>query len=78
MTPKSTIRRFLVGKFAVAVTVLVAGFFAVSTLYTGPESQATAAGPVAAPESFTSLAEKNSPAVVNIRSERNGKSGTGR
>jgi len=75
MITKSTIRRFLVGRFAVAVTVLVAGLFAVSTLYTVPESQATAAGSGAAPESFTSLAEKNSPAVVNIRSERNGKSG---
>jgi serine protease Do len=68
-------KRFLMGKVAVALVVLAAGFFAVSTLYTVPARQAAAEEFRVVPESFTSLAEKNSPAVVNIRAERNGRGG---
>jgi serine protease Do len=68
-------KRFLKRKAAVALVVLAAGFFAMSTLYTATARQAAAGDFRAAPESFTSLAEKGSPAVVNIRAERNGKGG---
>jgi len=75
METGNTFRRFLMGKIAVALIVLTAGLFAVSALYTVPESKAAAGEAWVAPGSFTSLAEKNSPAVVNIRAERNGKGG---
>ncbi len=75
METRNNFRRFLIGKAAVAMVVLVVGFFAISTLYSVPDSQATAKDVRAVPESFTDLAEKNSPAVVNIRAERNGKEG---
>jgi len=64
-------RRFLAGRAAVALVMILAGFLAVSTLFTIPESRAKDMGSV--PESFTALAEKNSPAVVNIQTEKNGK-----
>jgi len=75
METGNAFRRILMGKIAVALIVVTAGFFAVSALYTVPESKATAGEAWVAPGSFTSLAEKNSPAVVNIRAERNGKGG---
>jgi serine protease Do len=71
MKSNNSIRRFFSGKTAIAFVVLMAGFFAVSTLYTVPESRARDMG--VGPGSFTALAEQNSPAVVNIRAERNGK-----
>lgn len=73
MEAGNRVRWFLKGKIGVSVILLLAGLFAVSTLYTVPESQATAAGSGVAPESFTSLAERNSPAVVNIQTEKNGR-----
>ena len=75
MKPKEISRRFLTGKLAVAFIILVVGFFAISTLYSVPPIQATSKDFRDAPESFTDLAEKNSPAVVNIRAEKNGKGG---
>ncbi|MBW1779448.1 MAG: Do family serine endopeptidase, partial [Deltaproteobacteria bacterium] len=75
METKAIFKRFLTGKVAVAMVVLMAGFFAISTLYTVPDSRATATEIRAVPENFTGLAEQNSPAVVNIRAERNGKGG---
>ena len=67
--------KFLTGKIALALIVLMIGFFGVSALYSVPDSEATAKGLRAVPESFTDLAERNSPAVVNIRTERNGNGG---
>jgi len=75
MKSRKIFKRFLTGKITVPLTVLVAGFFAISTLYSVPASQAISKEIKAAPESFTDLAEKNSPAVVNIRAEKNGKGG---
>jgi len=75
MKTRNTFRRFLLGKAAAALIILTAGVFTISGIYTVPESQAATRDLGAAPESFTSLAEKNSPAVVNIRAERNGKGG---
>jgi len=75
MKSREIFKGFLTGKIAVALTILVAGFFAISTLYSVPASQATSKDLRGAPESFTDLAEKNSPAVVNIRTEKNGKGG---
>jgi len=68
-------KRFLKRKAAVPLIVLAAGFFAMSTFYAVPALQAAAGDFRAAPESFAGLAEKNSPAVVNIRAERNGQGG---
>jgi len=77
MKTGNTSRRLLTGKRVVAtLIVLLAGVFAISTLYTVPESRATASAPGLSPESFSALAEKNSPAVVNIRAEKNGKWGS--
>ena len=67
--------KFLTGKIALAFIVLVIGFFGISTLYSVTDSDAKAKDFRAVPESFTDLAEKNSPAVVNIRAERNGRGG---
>ena len=75
MKSREIFKRFLTGKITLSFIILVAGFFAISTLYSVPASQATSKDLRAAPESFTDLAEKNSPAVVNIRAERNGKGG---
>ena len=63
------------GKIAGAMVVLLGGIFAVSTLCTIPDSQATGVNLGGAPANFTALAEQNSPAVVNIRSEKNGMTG---
>jgi len=75
MKSREILKRFLTGKIAVTLIILVAGFFAISALYSIPESQAIPKDFRAAPESFTDLAAKNSPAVVNIRAEKNGKGG---
>lgn len=70
-------RNSTTGRIAAGLVILVAGLFVISTFYAVPTSQATAGVVRAAPESFTLLAEKNSPAVVNIRAEKNGKGGIG-
>jgi len=75
MKSRKIFNRFLTGKIAVPLIILMVGFFSISTLYSVPVSQAASKDLRAAPESFTDLAEKNSPAVVNIRAERNGKGG---
>jgi len=75
MKSREIFKRFLTGKIAVTLIIFVAGFFAISTLYSVPPSEATSKELRAAPANFTDLAEKNSPAVVNIRAERNGKGG---
>ena len=75
MKSRKIFKRFLTGKITLPLIILVVGFFSISTLYSVPVSQAASKDLRAAPESFTDLAEKNSPAVVNIRAERNGKGG---
>ena len=70
MKSRREYKRFSTGRRALAVIFLVAGFFAVSTIGPVPTSQATSRQTRAVPESFTALAEQNSPAVVNIRAER--------
>ncbi len=59
-------------KALVFLTVLIFGFAAVSGMFSAPVVQAASSQGVLAPESFTELAKKNSPAVVNIRTERSG------
>ncbi|HIJ36711.1 MAG TPA: trypsin-like serine protease, partial [Deltaproteobacteria bacterium] len=48
------------------------GAAAVSGIFSVPFTQAASNDGMLAPESFTELAKKNSPAVVNIRTERSG------
>ncbi|MGM0427785.1 MAG: Do family serine endopeptidase [Thermodesulfobacteriota bacterium] len=64
------LRKHLTGKAALSLVLLLTGFFAVSVLYSMTPAQATSKMTGVRPESFTELAEKNSPAVVNIRAER--------
>jgi serine protease Do len=75
MNAKNRPNRLLTGKAAISLILLLAGFLSVSVLYTVPESRATAGEALSRPESFTALAERNSPAVVNIQAERNGRGG---
>ena len=58
-------------KILVIVTLVVFGAAGVS-LFSAPLSQAGSSEKMLAPGSFTELAKKNSPAVVNIRTERSG------
>jgi len=73
MKTGDTFKTLLNGKTVSALAVILAGLLAASTLFTVPESRARDMG--MAPESFTALAEKDSPAVVNIQAERNGRGG---
>ena len=75
MKTRKIFDRFLTGKISATLIILVAGLFAVSTLYPVATAHAASKNLQAAPQSFTELAEENSPAVVNIRAERNGKGG---
>ena len=70
-------RNLKIGRVAAAVVFLAATLFVISTLYPVPASQAKAGILRPAPESFTELAEKDSPAVVNIRAEKNGQGAPG-
>ena len=67
----------LLGTAALAFVFLMATVFAVTSIGKTPASHASPAktqGEINwVPQSFTELAEKYSPAVVNIRSEKNGK-----
>jgi len=67
------LRNSLTGKFALALLILIAGAFAMTTIYPVTPSQATPKMTGVRPESFTELAEKHSSAVVNIRAERDSK-----
>ncbi|MFP4085201.1 MAG: Do family serine endopeptidase [Desulfobacteraceae bacterium] len=64
------LRKHITGKVLLTGVVLLAGLLALSTLYPVTPSQATPEMVGVRPGSFTELAEKNSPAVVNIRAER--------
>ena len=59
-------------KVLVFLALLIFGFAAVSGMSSLPVVQAASSQGLLAPESFTELAKKNSPAVVNIRTERSG------
>lgn len=61
---------FSTRNFAILIVLLVAGFFAISGTYSIPNIQATPRAIQRAPQSFSDLAEMNSPAVVNIRAEK--------
>ena len=61
---------FSTNKMAMIFIFLVAGFLAISGTYSIPDSQATSGDVKGVPDSFTELAEKFSPAVVNIRAEK--------
>ncbi|MBC8418226.1 MAG: DegQ family serine endoprotease [Desulfobacterales bacterium] len=73
MKTKILSKRFLMGKVVLGMILLLVGFFGISTVCPVPTSQAASKEQQIAPESFTRLAEKSSPAVVNIRAERNGR-----
>ncbi len=63
--------KFFSTKRAVMIILfLVAGFVAVSGIYSVPNTQATSKAVQGVPDSFTKLAEMSSPAVVNIRAEK--------
>ncbi|MCF8130402.1 MAG: DegQ family serine endoprotease [Deltaproteobacteria bacterium] len=72
MKEKKKMFRFSKTRIPVFMTLLVFGFISVSGLYSPPDIQAASSQGMLAPESFTELAKKNSPAVVNIRTERTG------
>ncbi|MBL7212136.1 MAG: DegQ family serine endoprotease [Desulfobacteraceae bacterium] len=61
---------FSTNKMAMIFVFLVAGFLAISGTYSIPDALATSGDVKGVPDSFTELAEKFSPAVVNIRAEK--------
>jgi len=64
---------FGLSKARILVIVMLMVFGAAGfSLLSVPAIQAASSGKMLAPGSFTELAKKNSPAVVNIRTERNG------
>ncbi|MDZ7699410.1 MAG: Do family serine endopeptidase [Deltaproteobacteria bacterium] len=67
------LRNSLTGKCALAVLILIAGAFAITTIYPVTPSEATPKMAGVRPENFTELSERYSPAVVNIRAERDSK-----
>ena len=72
MKKKKKVFGYTGAKILVLVTLVMFGAAVVSEIFSVPSIQAASNEGMLAPESFTELAKKNSPAVVNIRTERSG------